>query len=115
MGLARVLEVITESAMNAIQLLSTGVTNKSRCRWSPERGVLLCMDSEARALLATNQAKTHEFVNSLSSVRSLAELLIDNPGLDAGERSRFIEIIRDQTERLIRLMAQVQVEADTTS
>ena len=60
--------------------------------------------------LSSNQTKTHEFVNSLSSVRSLAELLAENPGLDASNRSRFIAIIRDETERLSRLMAHLSVE-----
>ena len=68
------------------------------------------MDHGATRLLSSNQTKTHEFVNSLSSVRSLAELLVENPGLDAGDRSRFIEIIRDETERLIHLMAHISVE-----
>ena len=34
--------------------------------------------------------------------------------LDAGDRSRFIEIIRDETERLIHLMAHVNGEAEPT-
>lgn len=73
------------------------------------------MDREATLPLSNNQKKTHEFVNSLSSVRSLAELLVENPGLDAGDRSRFIEIIRDETERLIHLMAHLNIEADTVT
>ena len=73
------------------------------------------MDSDATIMRSINQTKVHEFVNSLSSVRSLVELLADNPGLDAGDRSRFIEIIRNETERLIRLMADLNVAADTTS
>lgn len=71
------------------------------------------MDHEATMPLSNSPSKAHEFVNSLSSVRSLAELLADNPGLDDGERSRFIEIIRDQTERLIQLMAHLHGEVDT--
>lgn len=81
--------------------------------FDPEGGMLFSMDSEATIPLADNQKKTHEFVNSLSSVRSLAELLVENPGLDAGDRSRFIQIIRDETERLIHLMAVLKVEAET--
>jgi len=76
--------------------------------------MLFPMDPEATIPPSNNQTKTHEFVNALSSVRSLAELLVENPGLDAGDRSRFIEIIRDETERLIHLMAHVNGEAEPT-
>ena len=72
------------------------------------------MDPEATNPLSNNPTKAHEFVNALSSVRSLAELLVENPGLDAGDRSQFIEIIRDETERLILLMAYLNVEAEPT-
>jgi len=73
------------------------------------------MDPETLLPLSSRQAKTHEFVNSLSSVRSLAELLAENPGLDAGDRSRFIGMIRDETERLISLMACLNLESDVTA
>ena len=73
------------------------------------------MDPETTLPLSSKQAKTHEFVNSLSSVRSLAELLAENPGLDAGDRSRFIGLIRDETERLIDLMAYLNLESDATA
>jgi signal transduction histidine kinase len=68
------------------------------------------MDPETTLPLSNKQAKTHEFVNSLSSVRSLAELLAENPGLDAGHRSRFIGMIRDETDRLIHLMTHLNLE-----
>jgi signal transduction histidine kinase len=74
------------------------------------------MEPETTRPLSRRQAtKTHEFVNSLSSVRSLAELLAENPELDAGDRSRFIGIIRDETERLIDLMAHVNLESDAAA
>ena len=73
------------------------------------------MDPETTRPLSSKQAKTHEFVNSLSSVRSLAELLAENPGLDACDRSRFIRIIRDEAERLIDLMASLNLESDGTA
>jgi signal transduction histidine kinase len=69
--------------------------------------------TEATAQLPRNQI-THEFVNSLTSVRSLAELLVENPGLDANNRSQFITIIRDETERLERLLDHISVELETT-
>lgn len=59
---------------------------------------------EAATHLSESQAVNHEFINSLASVRSLSELLMDYPGLDAGDRTRFLGIIRDETERLVRLM-----------
>jgi nitrogen-specific signal transduction histidine kinase len=70
------------------------------------------MAPEATALLSEKQITTHDFVNSLSSVRSLAELLADHPGLEANDRSHFISIIRDETERLINLMAQLNLSSD---
>jgi signal transduction histidine kinase len=72
------------------------------------------MDPETTLPFSNKQAKTHEFVNSLASVRSLVELLAENPGLDAGDRSRFIGIIRDETERLIDLMTYLNLEPDGT-
>ncbi len=62
------------------------------------------MASEAAANLIEKQAVSHDFVNSLASVRSLSELLVDYPGLDAGDRTRFLNIIRQETERLVRLL-----------
>ena len=72
------------------------------------------MEPEASIPHSNNPTKIHEFVNALSSVRSLAELLVENPGLDAGDRSRFIEIIRDETERLTHLVAYLNAEAEPT-
>ncbi len=74
---------------------------------------MLPMNPDETQAFASHRAKTHAVVNSLSSVRSLAELLVDNPGLDPGDRNRFIAIIRDQTERLIHLMGQLNVQANT--
>jgi signal transduction histidine kinase len=73
------------------------------------------MPSEVVARPTKNQVFTHEFVNSLTSVRSLAELLVENPGLDAGDRSQFITIIRDETERLVRLMNHVNLETESVA
>lgn len=73
------------------------------------------MASEATGRLSQNQVFTHEFVNSLTSVRSLAELLVEYPCLDAGDRSQFITIIRDETERLVRMVNHMNLEADTAT
>ena len=73
------------------------------------------MAPEAKVELSENQVLTHDFVNSLASVRSLAELLVEYPGLDAGDRSRFITIIRAETERLVRLMNHLTVGSETVA
>jgi nitrogen-specific signal transduction histidine kinase len=70
------------------------------------------MTSVATTLLSENQVAVHEFVNSLSSVRSLSELLTEYPGLDAGHRSQFIGIIRDETERLVQLVARLGLNSN---
>lgn len=70
------------------------------------------MAPEATVRLPGNQVFTHEFVNSLTSVRSIAELLVEYPGLNDGDRSRFINIIRDETERLVRLMNRLELGSD---
>lgn len=63
--------------------------------------------------MSGNQAFNHELVNSLTSVKSLAELLVEYPSLDAGERCRFISIIRDESERLVRLIDHLKLACDT--
>jgi nitrogen-specific signal transduction histidine kinase len=68
------------------------------------------MGSEAAVENSSGQDPAHEFVNALSSVRSLADLLAENPGLDEGERSRFICIIRDEAKRLAHLVAHLNLE-----
>lgn len=55
--------------------------------------------------LTGNKAVSHEFINALTSVRSLSRLLVDYPGLADTDRTRFLSIIHDETERLMRLLA----------
>jgi Na+/proline symporter/nitrogen-specific signal transduction histidine kinase len=50
---------------------------------------------------------THELRTPLTSIRAFAEILHDNPGLDEGERARFLTIILQESERLSRLINQV--------
>jgi len=50
---------------------------------------------------------THELRTPLTSIRALAELMADDPGMDAAQRQRFIGIIVTETERLTRLVNQV--------
>ena len=71
------------------------------------------MIPQATILLSKNQTVSHEFVNSLASVRSLSELLVDYPGLNVCDRTQCLNIIREETERLIRLMEQLNLASDT--
>jgi len=50
---------------------------------------------------------THELRTPLTSIRAFAEILLDRPDLDAGERQRFLGIITRETERLTRMINQV--------
>lgn len=50
---------------------------------------------------------THELKTPLTSVRSLTEILRDNPALGLDERDKFLGIIVKETERLSRLITQV--------
>jgi len=50
---------------------------------------------------------THELKTPLTSVRSLTEILHDNPALDLSQRNNFLSIIVKETERLSRLITQV--------
>jgi Na+/proline symporter/signal transduction histidine kinase len=50
---------------------------------------------------------THELRTPLTSIRSFSEILLDNPGVDAAERTRFLAIIVKETQRLSRLINQV--------
>ena len=50
---------------------------------------------------------THELRTPLTSVRSLAEILHDNPHLDEDQHKRFASIIIKESERLTRLITQV--------
>ena len=47
---------------------------------------------------------SHELRTPLTSIRSFAEILYDNPELDAAERQHFLGIIIQQSERLTRLI-----------
>ncbi|HEY8907056.1 MAG TPA: HAMP domain-containing sensor histidine kinase, partial [Rhodoferax sp.] len=50
---------------------------------------------------------THELRTPLTSIRTLAELIRDDPKIDLVRRKQFIEIIVRETERLSRLVNQV--------
>lgn len=50
---------------------------------------------------------THELRTPLTSIRAFSEILYDNPTIDAERRTRFLEIILKESERLTRLINQV--------
>ena len=50
---------------------------------------------------------THELRTPLTSIRAFAEILHDNPALDASERQKFLAIVLQESERLTRLINQV--------
>lgn len=70
------------------------------------------MVSEMVPFLSTNQAINHDFINALSSVRSLSELLVEYPELDDGDRIQFLNIIREETDRLMRLLVHLKPPLD---
>lgn len=50
---------------------------------------------------------THELRTPLTSIRSLSEILYDNPDMTADERQTFLAVIVSESERLTRLINQV--------
>jgi Na+/proline symporter/nitrogen-specific signal transduction histidine kinase len=50
---------------------------------------------------------THELRTPLTSIRGLAELMRDDPGMDAPQRQQFLSIVVGESERLSRLVNQV--------
>ena len=50
---------------------------------------------------------THELRTPLTSIRSMAELMADEPDMPLAQRQQFIQIIVTETERLSRLVNQV--------
>jgi Na+/proline symporter/nitrogen-specific signal transduction histidine kinase len=50
---------------------------------------------------------SHELRTPLTSIRAFSEILHDNPALDVAERTRFLNIVIKETERLTRLINQI--------
>lgn len=50
---------------------------------------------------------THELRTPLTSIRALSEIVLDNPDLDDDERSKYINVIVKESERLTHLINQV--------
>ncbi|MBI5549991.1 MAG: hypothetical protein HY911_00690 [Desulfobacterales bacterium] len=67
------------------------------------------MANQTAQAFSKHQLVGFEFLNSLTSVRSLSELLVEFPGLDAGDRLRFLGIIHKETGRLLNLLAELKL------
>lgn len=50
---------------------------------------------------------THELRTPLTSIRALAELMLDDPGMDPAQRQHFLGLVVAETERLTRLVNEV--------
>jgi Na+/proline symporter/signal transduction histidine kinase len=50
---------------------------------------------------------THELRTPLTSIRAFAELMVDDPAMDAAQRQRFLGLVVAETERLTRLVNEV--------
>jgi Na+/proline symporter/nitrogen-specific signal transduction histidine kinase len=50
---------------------------------------------------------THELRTPLTSIRAFAELMRDDPAMDAAQRQQFLDLVVAETERLSRLVNQV--------
>jgi signal transduction histidine kinase len=50
---------------------------------------------------------THELRTPLTSIRALAELMLDDPGMEPTRRQHFLGLVVAETERLTRLVNQV--------
>ena len=50
---------------------------------------------------------THELRTPLTSIRAFSEMLLADPGMDVADRTRFLEIVVGEAERLTRLINQI--------
>lgn len=65
------------------------------------------MGTHPREHFTEHQETSYEFINSLASVRSLSELLVDHPKLAAGDRIRFLTRLNHEAERMVRLLKKI--------
>lgn len=56
------------------------------------------------SFIAMDSNYTRSFIDPLTSVRAVAELLREYPDLDAGEQRRLLDLILNSTDRLIGLV-----------
>ena len=57
----------------------------------------------------------HELQSSLTSVRSLSEILQDYPNINSTKRSEFLEIIIQEAERMTSVIQQAETPMQTVS
>ncbi len=53
----------------------------------------------------------HSFIDPITSVKLLSEVLRDYPQLDADQRHQFLDMILNSTDRLIRLVNRMPEES----
>ena len=57
----------------------------------------------------------HELQSSLTSVRSLSEILQDYPNINSDKRSEFLDIIIQEAERMTSIIKQAEMPMPTVS
>ena len=57
----------------------------------------------------------HELQSSLTSVRSLSEILQDYPNINSAKRSEFLDIIIQEAERMTGIIQQAELPLPTTA
>ena len=57
----------------------------------------------------------HELQSSLTSVRSLSEILQDYPNINSSKRSEFLEIILQEAERMTGIIKQAELPFPTVA
>ena len=50
---------------------------------------------------------THELRTPITSIKSLAKILVDNPSIDSNQKKKFLNIILSESERIARMVNQV--------
>lgn len=68
-----------------------------------KRKVVAMHQQDLFAATITTQ-NTHSFIDSLTTVRLVTELLRDYPDLDRGQQQFFLDLILNSTDRLIHLI-----------
>jgi Na+/proline symporter/nitrogen-specific signal transduction histidine kinase len=108
LGLDDVMRILDEASQ--LRAYSHALEEKSR---SLERATAELRDANAKLrtldLLKDDfmSSVTHELRTPLTSIRAFAELMVDDPAMDAAQRQRFLGLVVAETERLTRLVNQV--------
>jgi len=108
LGIDDVMRILDEASQ--LRAHSHALEEKSR---SLERATAELRDANAKLrtldLLKDDfmSSVTHELRTPLTSIRAFAELMVDDPAMDAAQRQRFLGLVVAETERLTRLVNQV--------